>query len=455
MTEADGAGFDGTRIKVVGVGGGGSNAVEHMLASGVSGVQFIAVNTDAQALARSSADLKLPLGHTGLGAGAKPERGQEAALTQRAEIRKALEGANMVFVTAGMGGGTGTGAAPVVAEVAREMGILTVGVVTKPFGFEGPRRMRAAEMGIAELSQHVDSLIIVLNDRLITVLGEEAEMADCFAAADDVLRNAVGGIAEIITSPGLINVDFEDVRTVMTEMGRAMMGTAVVAGEDRAIRAAEQAVASPLLEGVNLTGARGVLVNISAAKSGLKMTEVHKIMSVVQAFASPEATVIVGTVYDDSLGDAIRVTVVATGLAGEAVHQDADFPALRRESSQAPIDSSLGARPGQLPASGRREFHGAVGHVPGEAVRRAPAGTGVGESSQYDLPAVWRGRSVRSPNGEPAALAAHRSQQAGRISPDVLSQLPGAQNPQATLRSLQNQGVSGHDIPAFLRASAA
>lgn len=317
MTES----FDGTNIKVIGVGGAGSNAVEHMVLGGVQGVQFITANTDAQALSRSSAAVKISLGRSGLGAGARPEKGQEAALAQRTEIREALEGAHMVFVTAGMGGGTGTGAAPIVAEVAREMGILTVGVVTKPFTFEGKRRTQAAEDGIKALSGQVDSLIVVLNDRLMEVLGEDAGVAECFSAADDVLKHAVGGIAEIITFPGLINVDFEDVRTVMSAKGRAMMGSATAVGPDRARMAAEQAAASPLLEGVSLEGAKGVLVNITASRAGLKMREVNDVMAVVRQFASDDAHIIFGSVYDETLGDELRVTVVATGLggAGEAI----------------------------------------------------------------------------------------------------------------------------------------
>ncbi len=307
--------FDGTNIKVIGVGGAGGNAVEHMVQSGIQGVQFIVANTDAQALERSTADVRLQLGKTGLGAGAQPTRGMEAAKGQRTDIRQALEGAHMVFITAGMGGGTGTGAAPVVAEVAKEMGILTVGVVTKPFDFEGAKRMRAAEEGIEELSRHVDSLIVILNDRLMDVMGEDAGVDECFMAANDVLRNAVGGIAEVITFPGLVNVDFEDVRTVMAEMGRAMMGSAFATGPERAKLAAEQAVSSPLLEGINLQGARGVLVNITAARQGLKLKEVHQVMSVVREFAAADSHIIFGAVYDDSMGDALRVTVVATGLS--------------------------------------------------------------------------------------------------------------------------------------------
>lgn len=304
----------GTIIKVFGVGGAGGNAIEHMILEGVNGVEFIAANTDAQALSRNAAPSKLSLGKTGLGAGAKPEKGQEAAQEHRDEIRASLEGAHMAFITAGMGGGTGTGAAPVVAEIAREMGILTVGVVTKPFSFEGNKRMKAAEAGIAEFSKHVDSLIVILNDKLMEVMGDDADVDDCFKAADDVLKNAVGGIAEIITYPGLVNVDFEDVRTVMGEMGRAMMGSSAAAGVDRARIAAEQAVASPLLEGVNLSGAKGVLVNITAAKGGLKMKEVNEVMNTVKAFAAEDAHIIFGAVYDELMGDGLRVTVVATGL---------------------------------------------------------------------------------------------------------------------------------------------
>ena len=301
-----------TIIKVVGVGGAGGNAVEHMIREGVQGVEFIAANTDSQALGRSQAPVKLALGK--LGAGGKPEAGKSAAEAHKDAIRAQLEGAHMAFITAGMGGGTGTGAAPVVAEIAREMGILTVGVVSKPFSFEGGKRMKNAEAGITEFSKHVDSLIVILNDKLMEVMGEDAGVDDCFKAADDVLKNAVGGIAEIITNHGLVNVDFEDVRTVMGETGRAMMGSAVAAGIDRARIAAEQAVASPLLEGINLSGARGVLVNITAARSTLKMKEVNEVMATVRAFAAEDAHVIFGAVYDEAMGENLRVTVVATGL---------------------------------------------------------------------------------------------------------------------------------------------
>jgi cell division protein FtsZ len=305
----------GTQIKVIGVGGGGGNAVGHMIASAVQGVEFICANTDAQALNNSDAHRLIQLGSTGLGAGSKPEKAREAAELAVDDIRAAIEGAHMLFITAGMGGGTGTGAAPVIARVAREMGILTVGVVTKPFEFEGARRMANADGGLAELEANVDSLIVVLNEKLLEVLGDDATQDEAFSHANDVLKNAVGGIAEIINVPGHVNVDFEDVRTVMGEPGKAMMGTAVAAGPDRARIAAEQAVACPLLEGIDLSGAKGVLVLISAAKGSLKLSESKLAMNTIRAYASPDAHVIYGTAYDDNLGDQIRVTVVATGLS--------------------------------------------------------------------------------------------------------------------------------------------
>ena len=307
----------GTVIKVVGVGGAGSNAVSHMIRSGVQGVDFICCNTDAQALAATNAPVQIRLGRTGLGAGAKPDQGRAAAELAREEIRAALNGANMVFITAGMGGGTGTGAAPVVAEVAKDLGILTVGVVTKPFEFEGGKRMKMSEEGIDALSTQVHSLIVVLNENLYELMDDDATQADCFNAADDVLHNACAGIAEIINVEGNVNVDFEDVKTIMGEPGQAMMGTAVASGEDRAMRAAVQAVACPLLEGVDLNGARGVLVNITATKS-LRMKETRVIMEHIKSFAAEDATVIFGTAYDESMGDDIRVTVVATGLGRAA-----------------------------------------------------------------------------------------------------------------------------------------
>jgi cell division protein FtsZ len=306
----------GTVIKVIGIGGAGGNAVDHMIREGVQGVEFICANTDAQALKRSLASRKIQLGQSGLGAGAKPEAGRAEALEAREAVIAALQGAHMVFITAGMGGGTGTGAAPVVAEIAKELGILTVAVVTKPFDFEN--RYRVADSGVEELSKHVDSLIVVLNDKLFEVYGDDASMEECFRNADDILRKAVGGIAEIINVPGLVNVDFQDVRTLMAEMGRAMMGSAEASGMDRARIAAEQAAASPLLEGVELSGARGVLINITASRS-LKMSEVREAVQTVRAFATEDASVFYGTVFDDAMEDRIRVTVLATGLGAARV----------------------------------------------------------------------------------------------------------------------------------------
>ena len=306
-------------IKVIGVGGGGGNAVEHMVRQNIEGVEFITVNTDAQALRNSSANTTLQIGGgitKGLGAGANPEVGRDAAMEDREALRELLTGSDMVFIAAGMGGGTGTGAAPIVAEVAREMGILTVAVVTKPFSFEGKKRMAFAAHGIEELSKNVDSLITIPNDKLLKVLGRGISLLDAFKAANDVLLVAVQGIAELITRPGLINVDFADVRTVMREMGTAMMGTGSASGDDRAEEAAEKAISSPLLEDVDLAGARGILVNITA---GMDMTieEFETVGNAVKAFASENATVVVGTVIDPEMHDELRVTVVATGIGAE------------------------------------------------------------------------------------------------------------------------------------------
>jgi cell division protein FtsZ len=308
--------FDqGTRIKVVGVGGGGGNAVEHMISQGVQGVEFVCANTDAQALNRSSAHTLIQLGDNGLGAGGKPEKGKAAAEEAEARVRAALEGSNMVFITAGMGGGTGTGAAPIVAKVAKDMGILTVGVVTKPFDFEGPRRMKQADSGTTELEANVDSLIVVLNEKLLEVLGDDVTQDQAFAHANDVLKNAVGGISDIIHMHGLVNVDFEDVKTVMSEPGKAMMGTATAGGPDRANKAAEAAVACPLLEGIDLSGARGVLVLIAANRNNFKLSESKAAMNTIRRYAAEDAHVIFGAAYDEGLGDQIRVTVIATGLS--------------------------------------------------------------------------------------------------------------------------------------------
>ena len=308
----------GTQIKVIGVGGGGGNAVAHMIARRVQGVEFICANTDAQALNRGDAHKSIQLGLTGRGAGSKPDVGRDAAEVAIDDIRAAIDGAHMLFITAGMGGGTGTGAAPVIARVAKEMGILTVGVVTKPFDWEGGKRMTNAEAGLAELEANVDSLIVILNEKLLEVLGDEVTQDEAFAHANDVLKNAVGGIAEIINEYGNVNVDFEDVRTVMGEPGKAMMGTAAASGPDRARIAAEQAVACPLLEGIDLSGAKGVLVLVTASKSSLKLSESKLAMNTIRAYASPEAHVIYGAAYDESLGEEMRVTVVATGLSRQS-----------------------------------------------------------------------------------------------------------------------------------------
>ena len=303
-------------IKVIGVGGCGGNAVDHMIANGVKGVEFICANTDMQALKRSQARTQLQLGPEitkGLGAGANPDVGRQAALEDRERIIDLIGGADMLFLTAGMGGGTGTGAAPVIAEIARELGILTVAVVTKPFAFEG-KRQKIAQEGLDALSQHVNSLIVVPNDKLMQVLGNQVTVDEAFRAANDVLHGAVAGIAEIIGCHGMINVDFADVKTVMSETGMAMMGSAKAAGTDRARMAAEQAVACPLLEDIDIADARGVLVNISASKSLFQLQEIYDVMDVIKAFAADSATVITGTVYDDALEDELRVTIVATGL---------------------------------------------------------------------------------------------------------------------------------------------
>lgn len=304
-------------IKVVGVGGGGCNAVEHMLAQNIEGVEFICANTDAQALKNSTARTTLQLGSAltkGLGAGANPETGKRAAQEDRMRIEETLTGADMVFITAGMGGGTGTGAAPVIAEIARDLGILTVAVVTRPFPFEGRKRSSVADNGVIELAERVDSLITIPNEKLLSVLGKNISLLDAFKAANNVLQGAVQGISELITRPGLINVDFADVRTVMSEMGMAMMGTASAGGENRAQEAAEAAVASPLLEDIALSGAKGVLVNITAGMD-MSIGEFEEVGEVIKSFTSDQATVVVGTVIDPEMSDELRVTIVVTGLS--------------------------------------------------------------------------------------------------------------------------------------------
>ena len=399
--------FDqGTQIKVIGVGGGGGNAVEHMISQGVQGVEFIVANTDAQALNRSAAGQLVQLGATGLGAGSKPEVGKCAAEEAEARIRESIAGAHMLFITAGMGGGTGTGAAPVIARVAKDMGILTVGVVTKPFEFEGNRRGKQADAGVAELEANVDSLIVVLNEKLLEVLGDDVTQDQAFAHANDVLKNAVGGISDIIHIPGLVNVDFEDVKTVMSEPGKAMMGTAMASGPDRATKAADAAVACPLLEGIDLSGARGVLVLIAAARSTFKLAESKNAMNTIRRYAADDAHVIYGTAYDDSLGDQLRVTVIATGLSS-----------IRR--AQAPltvIQSQPVLRTGtdNLPMLNNPVASG------------SPLGAGTGTMAQQDYsqlatPSVWR---------------TGRTQAAAKV------------------EALSSNGMDEIEIPAFLRKQA-
>ncbi|MDO6460334.1 cell division protein FtsZ [Granulosicoccaceae sp. 1_MG-2023] len=350
---------DSAVIKLIGVGGGGSNAVEHMVHSNIEGVEFICANTDAQALSKMSAKTVLHIGQgitKGLGAGANPEIGRQAALEDRDRIQSVIDGTDMLFITAGMGGGTGTGALPVVAQIAREMGILTVAVVTKPFPFEGGKRMQVADQGIAELREHVDSLITIPNEKLLSVLGKGITLLDAFKAANDVLRGAVQGIAELITNPGLINVDFADVRTVMSEMGLAMMGTGIGRGDNRATEAAEMAISSPLLEDINLAGARGILVNITAGMD-MAIGEFEEVGNVVRQFAADDATVVVGTAIDQELEGEMRVTIVATGLGqaekpqmrvvqaprgeGQQVdYQSLDKPTVIRKTAAAPGNSN-------------------------------------------------------------------------------------------------------------------
>lgn len=402
----------GTQIKVIGVGGGGGNAVAHMIERNVQGVEFICANTDAQALARSSAHKHIQLGGTGLGAGSKPEKGRECAELAVDSIREAISGAHMLFITAGMGGGTGTGAAPVIARVAKEMGILTVGVVTKPFDWEGGRRMTNADNGLAELEANVDSLIVVLNEKLLEVLGDDITQDEAFAHANDVLKNAVGGIAEIINVPGHVNVDFEDVRTVMGEPGKAMMGTALANGPDRARIAAEQAVACPLLEGIDLSGAKGVLVLITAAKGSLKLSESKLAMNTIRAYASPDAHVIYGTAYDDELGDQVRVTVVATGLSRQGQQRRTAPPlqVLRTGTDNVPFN---------VPT-----IHTAVGGPGAIVTREMQAAAAVPQQPEYgglSVPSVWR---------------TNRTQAAAKV--DALS----------------SGGMDDFEIPAFLRKQA-
>jgi cell division protein FtsZ len=376
-------------IKVIGVGGGGGNAVNHMVQAAIEGVDFICANTDAQALKHCTVKTILQLGSgitKGLGAGADPEVGRQAAMEDRDRIQDALEGADMVFITVGMGGGTGTGAAPVVAEVAKELGILTVAVVTKPFPFEGGRRLKVAEAGIAALGQHVDSLITIPNEKLLAVFGKEMSLLNAFKAANDVLLHATQGIAELITRPGLINVDFADVKTVMSEMGQAMMGTGEASGESRAREAAEAAINSPLLEDIDLAGAKGILVNITAGMS-LTIGEFDEVGNTVRDFADDDATVVVGTVIDPELEDELRVTVVATGLgARRSAKAGREEPTMRLVASDRGESVLPDYRDMDRPAVYRKGFGGA-----GAAAQAQVAEPALETDLDYlDIPAFLR-----------------------------------------------------------------
>jgi cell division protein FtsZ len=376
-------------IKVIGVGGGGGNAVEHMLGESIEGVDFVCANTDAQALNSSKAQTTIQLGEEitkGLGAGADPEIGRQSAEADRELVRSALEGADMVFITAGMGGGTGTGAAPVVAEIAKQLGILTVAVVTKPFQFEGRKRMQVADEGIRRLGQQVDSLITIPNNKLLTVLGKSVSLLDAFKAVNNVLSGAVQGIAELITRPGLINVDFADVRTVMSEMGTAMMGTGTATGENRARAAAEAAIASPLLEDINLAGARGVLVNITAGPD-LSIGEFEEVGEVIKGFTSENATVVVGTVIDPELNDQqLRVTVVVTGLGREQETAKATHKLMENTRSDGSIDYHQLERPSVM-----RKYNGATTTATPNKQQPSVVETTTEQDMDYlDIPAFLR-----------------------------------------------------------------
>ena len=457
----------GTQIKVIGVGGGGGNAVEHMINHGVQGVEFICANTDAQALNRSSASTLVQLGSNGLGAGGKPTVGRASAEEALDRIRVAIDGAHMLFVTAGMGGGTGTGAAPVIARVAREMGILTVGVVTKPFEFEGGKRHKQAVDGVAELEANVDSLIVVLNEKLMEVLGDDITQEDAFAHANDVLRNAVGGISDIIHIPGLVNVDFEDVKTVMSEPGKAMMGTAHAGGPDRGTKAAELAVACPLLEGIDLSGARGVLVLIAAAKSNFKLAESRNVMNTIRRYAADDAHVIYGTAYDESLGDQLRVTVIATGLSSARKAQPVGAPAGLTVVHQQPHGGHGGhGGPGghgqpQMPHGQAAPAQQAHAHLrtgtDGLPVLTHPVQGGLGGPGGGPA-----GGFATAPQAMPSgagALAPAQPPQPPQTHYDNLNtpsvwRRPRADQAAAKVEALASNGMEEIEIPAFLRKQA-
>jgi len=437
----------GTQIKVIGVGGGGGNAVEHMINHGVQGVEFICANTDAQALNRSAANTLVQLGSNGLGAGGKPSVGRAAAEEAMERIRVAIDGAHMLFVTAGMGGGTGTGAAPVIARVAREMGILTVGVVTKPFEFEGGKRHKQANDGVAELEANVDSLIVVLNEKLMEVLGDDVTQDDAFAHANDVLRNAVGGISDIIHIPGLVNVDFEDVKTVMSEPGKAMMGTALAGGPDRASKAAELAVACPLLEGIDLSGARGVLVLIAAAKSNFKLSESRNVMNTIRRYAADDAHVIYGTAYDENLGDQLRVTVIATGLSSaRKAQQPGGGPGagltVVHQQPQAPAHGQIHV---QAQAPAQAHLRNGTDGLPVLTQPMAPAGAGAGAVGFATAP-----QAAVPPAMPPQQPPQHYD----NLNTPSVWRRPRADQAAAKVEALASNGMEEIEIPAFLRKQA-
>jgi cell division protein FtsZ len=404
---------DAARIKVIGVGGGGGNAINTMVAARLEGVEFIAANTDVQALAANRASVKLQLGKSasrGLGAGANPEIGRAAALEERETIAAALEGADMVFVTAGMGGGTGTGGAPVVADVAKASGALTVGVVTRPFLFEGNKRRKQAEQGLAELEDAVDTLIVIPNQRLLSVAGENMSLADAFKRADEVLLNAVQGISDIITVHGLVNVDFADVRTIMSEKGMALMGTGRSTGEKRAMEAMQSAISSPLLEDVTLDGATGLLVNITGG-SNLTLREVDEAVSMAQSAADPEANIIFGSVVDEGLGDELRITVIATGFQGHSPERRAPArPVQVQVPAQVPQGAPARAAPPPLPPAEAKAKEPIRLSQPVAAPPAAPtlsrpavrreAFKPADSEDQYDIPAFLRRGGGQAPRGQ-------------------------------------------------------
>ena len=422
--------FDaGTVIKVIGVGGGGGNAVAHMIRSDVRGIEFVFANTDAQDLAKAESSTVVQLGDTGQGAGSKPDIGRQ--LTEEAEdrIREVLRGANLVFITAGMGGGTGTGGAPVVARIAREMGVLTVAVVTKPFDFEGSQRMHHADHGLQELQANVDALIVVLNDKLLEVYGDDVTMEEAFGYADDILKNAVRGISDIINVKGMMNVDFADVRTVMSTAGKALMGIASAEGEGRAERAAQDAIACPLLEGVDLKQAKGLLVVISAAKKTLKLSETSKVMNILKGVASDDPNTVIkyGTVYDDSLGDKLSVTVMATGLYDESGAQAAVQPivvvnnaSLQQTGTGGRFDPPV-LTPASLPTRSSPSDYSAETEIPA-IIRNKPRGT------------------LETLGGLPSALSSGFG--------------GGVASAGSKIEALQLGGKSYEEIPAYIRKQA-